>query len=318
MFTIGRQPEEETFAKAVETFCQRQLGDDVHQRQSVRYSSELWRSFAEIGLLEMVAEGGEGAMRFASVALDVLGYYGFPGPTPHSIAGISCFPAERSELASGAKVATFGEPGIVAWAAIADRIACIEEGALYEGVFKGETATLGQCSAGRVERSRSINGQVSRIVAIFDMSMSAYVCGAGRFLVRVAADHAATRQQFKKPLGQFQAIAFPLADALSGLDAARLMTDAAAAAIDQSQSHAATLAASARLSANRAALGAAFAAHQTFGAYGMLTDGPVAWLSRQIQEYSTLGPSIRTLQKGLNAPVAAACIDRELWMEDEG
>jgi alkylation response protein AidB-like acyl-CoA dehydrogenase len=66
------------------------------------------------------------------------------------------------------------------------------------------------------------------------------------------------------------------------------------------------LAAAARISATRAALAAAFAAHQTYGAFGVLDDGPVGWLSRRIQEYATLEPSVRRCRSELSLGVIDA------------
>jgi hypothetical protein len=73
----------------------------------------------------------------------------------------------------------------------------------------------------------------------------------------------------------------------------------AALSIGQESAVGPDLAAAARISATRASLSAAFAVHQAYGAFGVLDDGPVGWLSRRIQEYATLEPSLRGCQTGL-------------------
>jgi alkylation response protein AidB-like acyl-CoA dehydrogenase len=48
--------------------------------------------------------------------------------------------------------------------------------------------------------------------------------GVGRAAVEYAAEYAKTREQFGKPIGQNQGVAFQLADMQASVDAARLLT----------------------------------------------------------------------------------------------
>src|SRR6201999_3258622 len=59
--------------------------------------------------------------------------------------------------------------------------------------------------------------------------------GLGRAALRRAVAYARERVVFDRPIGQNQGIAFPLAEALTRLDAARLMARRAAWLYDQGQ-----------------------------------------------------------------------------------
>ena len=85
-------------------------------------------------------------------------------------------------------------------------------------------------------------------------------------------------------------MALPLAEAQLRLTAAETLARAAACGFDAGSSRAGAQASVARLSARRAALGAAFTAHQVFGAIGITTDGPAFHVSRRIQQLATQPP----------------------------
>jgi alkylation response protein AidB-like acyl-CoA dehydrogenase len=55
-------------------------------------------------------------------------------------------------------------------------------------------------------------------------SVAAMAVGVGRAAVEYAAEYAKTREQFGKPIGQNQGVAFQLADMQASVDAARLLT----------------------------------------------------------------------------------------------
>lgn len=302
------------FADAATRYCARNLGAEPHDRQAVNFSRDLWRSMAELGLLEIAATPGDSAMLLTCVGLEVLGYHGFPGPLAQSVAVMGLSDARQPAWAGGERVPTLGGDVLTAWAAVADDLFLIDGDGLSQARLVGPIETLGATRAGLVERAEPLAGAVRDVLARYHMAISAYGVGAGRFFIDLAAEHARTRSQFGRPIGEFQAVAFPLAESLIGLEAAQLMTRAAAMALDAGRADAADLAGAARLSSTRAALKAGFAAHQTLGAYGVLDDGPVGWLSRRIQEYATLAPSSRGLRASLSLD-ASRLLDPALWRE---
>lgn len=314
--STGLPSEAESFRDAVTRFCERRLGADVQDRRAVPFSRDLWGAMAELGLLEVGGTEMPDAMLLACVGVEQLGYFGFPGPVPHAVAASAVAGEVRAARASGERIVTVGAEPIVGWAALADDVFLLQDANVHLGAVCERVDTLGDTSAATVQRGRCTGQPVAPVMARYDMAMAAYVGGAGHFFVDLAADHARTRKQFGRALGEFQAVAFPIAEVLIALDAAQLITRAAAMAIDTGRPDAGTLAAAARLSASRAAQRAGFVAHQTLGAYGVLEDGPVAWLSRRIQDYATLAPSARSLRASL-ALTAAGTLNPELWPSDE-
>ncbi len=82
------------------------------------------------------------------------------------------------------------------------------------------------------------------------------------------------RRQFDRPLKDFQALQFKLADMATSLEAARLMVRRAAAAIDASDPDKTRLCAMAKRFANDAGFEVANQALQLHGGYGYLKDFP--------------------------------------------
>jgi hypothetical protein len=77
----------------------------------------------------------------------------------------------------------------------------------------------------RVREGRSGGGQAA--MKTFEKSrpsVAAMAVGVGRAAVEYAAEYAKTREQFGKPIGQNQGVAFQLADMQAQVDAARLLT----------------------------------------------------------------------------------------------
>jgi alkylation response protein AidB-like acyl-CoA dehydrogenase len=97
------------------------------------------------------------------------------------------------------------------------------------------------------------------------------VGGAGAVLDLTAA-YAATREQFGKAIGSFQAIKHPLVNVLIGVEQAKSLAYAAASAIDQNEADAALLARMAKAAAGDAFAFAGSRAIQFHGGYGFTED----------------------------------------------
>lgn len=97
--------------------------------------------------------------------------------------------------------------------------------------------------------------------------IAAEAVGIGRRALEVATRYAKGRIVFDRPIGQNQAIAHPLADSLSELEAADLLWQKAAWCYDSGQP-AGPLANMAKLRASEAAFRACDRALQTFGGFG--------------------------------------------------
>ena len=116
---------------------------------------------------------------------------------------------------------------------------------------------------------------------VFDrarVQLAANSLGIGRAALEHAVEHAKERRAFGKPIHEFQAVSFRLADAKLKLEQARLLTHHAARLADEGQPFA-TEAAMAKLAASEAAWFATWAAVQTLGGAGYVRDSPVQkWL----------------------------------------
>jgi alkylation response protein AidB-like acyl-CoA dehydrogenase len=143
---------------------------------------------------------------------------------------------------------------------------------------------------GDLRRTDRLGGDVDAAVAAGDAALAAYLVGAGLHAVRASADYAAARRQFGQPIGDFQAVAHPLAAAFALLVATRSLVRLAARAIDDGQDDAPALAASARLGAADAALGAVTIAHQTHGAIGFTVQAGLGAVSTRVRQWSLLPP----------------------------
>jgi alkylation response protein AidB-like acyl-CoA dehydrogenase len=137
---------------------------------------------------------------------------------------------------------------------------------------------------------------LSRIV------LAAQLGAMGSRLVEDASAHAAVRKQFGVPIGDFQAVAHPLADCSIQLAAAATLARAAAFHFDAGRlDESRVYAASAQLSACRASVEAAYVCHQVFGAIGITLEGPVFHISRRIRLLASQPPTAASARSDLLA-----------------
>ncbi|HEY3798273.1 MAG TPA: acyl-CoA dehydrogenase family protein [Caulobacteraceae bacterium] len=111
--------------------------------------------------------------------------------------------------------------------------------------------------------------------------------GAGQAFAAAKA-HLAERRQFGRPLQDFQALQFRLADMATKLEAARLMVRRAAAALDAHDPEATKLCAMAKCFATDAAFEVANQALQLHGGYGYLQDYPLERIVRDLRVHQIL------------------------------
>src|SRR6201987_446262 len=109
---------------------------------------------------------------------------------------------------------------------------------------------------------------------VFDVArvqLAAGSVGLGRAALELAVEYAKEREALGRPIHEFQAVSFRLADAKLKLDQARLMTHRAANLADAGQPFS-TEAAMAKLAASEAAVFATSAAVMTLGGAGYIRD----------------------------------------------
>src|ERR1051326_537818 len=118
---------------------------------------------------------------------------------------------------------------------------------------------LGQAGSGFIYAMQSLdNGR---------LGIAAQSVGIAEAALRHAAAYAAERKQFGKPIKEFQAIQFKLADMSTRVAAARALVHAAATAKDRGE-HITQFSSMAKLLASEAAMAVTTQAIQIFGGYG--------------------------------------------------
>jgi alkylation response protein AidB-like acyl-CoA dehydrogenase len=115
--------------------------------------------------------------------------------------------------------------------------------------------------------------------------IAARCCGAAERLLDLATDWAKEREQFGSPIAEYQGISFPLADSLTELLAARLLTYHAAHAFDTLTDRKIVhgKVSMAKLYASEMAGRVADRALQAFGGRGYMTENPAARFYRELR-----------------------------------
>jgi alkylation response protein AidB-like acyl-CoA dehydrogenase len=111
------------------------------------------------------------------------------------------------------------------------------------------------------------------------LGIAAQAVGIAQAALTHSSKYAAERRQFGKPIKEFQAIQFKLADMAVRVAASRALLHAAATARDRGQ-HITQFSAMAKLQASETAMWVTTQAIQIFGGYGYVKDYPVERLFR--------------------------------------
>jgi alkylation response protein AidB-like acyl-CoA dehydrogenase len=150
-----------------------------------------------------------------------------------------------------------------------------------------EDAMLGTEGSGWVDAMAILDG--GRI------SIAALSVGLARGAYEASLAYARERRQFGRPIADFQAIQFYLAEMATDIDAARLLTERAAAAKDRGEV-VTRLSAQAKLFASEIAVRVTDRAVQIHGGYGFTKDFPVEKYYRDVK-LCTIGEGTSEIQK---------------------
>jgi alkylation response protein AidB-like acyl-CoA dehydrogenase len=159
---------------------------------------------------------------------------------------------------------------------------------------------LGKVGDGFVDALRVLDG--GRI------SIGALAVGIARGSYEAARDYAKQRKAFDRPIADFQAIQFMLADMATETDAARLLCYRAAAMKDAGQ-RVTQASAMAKLYASEVAVRCTEKGVQIFGGYGFIKDFPAEKYYRDVK-LCTIGEGTSEIQRMV--------IARNLLAKDEG
>jgi alkylation response protein AidB-like acyl-CoA dehydrogenase len=209
----------------------------------------LWRSLAGAGVLALAvpeSAGGAGSLPVELViAFHELGRHGAPGPYVETVAVavlLGRLPEESPAaawlpaIADGTAVASLSLPPAVPYALDADvagPVLTVDGGKLRTAVHGEARVSLDPARRLSTVIPGEVIAEDAAAAAAEAYDMGALMCaaqlaGVGRRLLEVSADHARTRRQFGRPIGEFQAVRHHLADALVGLEYARPLVHGAA------------------------------------------------------------------------------------------
>jgi alkylation response protein AidB-like acyl-CoA dehydrogenase len=287
----GRTEDERALAEAVRGYCDAKCTQDVQRAPGV--PGQFWTGLAGLGLFAMAMPSEEGGAGEIVAAAIELGRAAAPGPVAATLFAAHTLPEDRlAGVVAGTELVSLGTPPLMPWAAIADVQIEWTGGQAWLARRVGAVEpvqTLGNEPWARisVEREYPLE-RVAAAAELFHLAVAAYAVGAGRRALDTAVGHARTREQFGRTIGSFQAVAHPLVNASLELEAAEKLSIVAARAIDRPGVDSGGLPAAARLSASRAAMNAAFVAHQTLGAIGYSVEGPIGHVTQRIRQLTLL------------------------------
>jgi alkylation response protein AidB-like acyl-CoA dehydrogenase len=240
----------------------------------------LWPKLADLGVLGLTVPEDQGGLGFGYVeavaVLEEAGRACLPGPLPETYAVLAVASDPWPErIATGAVLVSAAAPH-VAHADLADAV-------LVGAGLRSDVAPTQQTSADPARPLSRVDGGpvTGRAYDVGALAVSAYLVGLARAMVDQAVAYAATREQFGRAIGSFQAVKHRLADAHLAVEFARPVVHAAAWALDTDAPRVSRDVSHAKLRASRAARTAAKAALQVHGAIGYTEECDlVVWLRR--------------------------------------
>lgn len=158
---------------------------------------------------------------------------------------------------------------------------------LFEDCRLPDSQLLGKQGEGFVDSLRILDG--GRI------SIAALSIGTAQGAYEAALKYSKIRKQFARPISEFQAIQFKLADMATGIEAARLLTLRAAWMKDQGQ-RITKESSMAKLFSSEVAVRVCDEALQIHGGYGFIKDYPVEKFYRDVK-LCTIGEGTSEIQR---------------------
>ncbi|WP_338743533.1 acyl-CoA dehydrogenase [Actinomadura luteofluorescens] len=254
-----------------------------------------------------------------------------PGLAGGSRTAAVALDGELTGRREGDSLVVSGTSGTVLGAALADVLVlpvAVDDGEQWVAVDAADLAVTAVASLDRVRRVASVEvsgaavapdrvldglttGRVRDLAAAL---FGAEAAGLAGWLVETAAEYAKVREQFGRPIGQFQGVKHKAARSLIALEQARAAAWDAARALDEGTEEAGFAAAVAAVIAVDAGVQTARDAIQILGGIGFTWEHDAhVYLRRALTLRALLGPS-----KGWAAKVAALALDggrREVVLE---
>ena len=254
-----------------------------------------WKQLAVLGWLGLVVPekfgGAELCATHLAVLMEETGRRLLPSPLlPSTLAALALVldgtPAQRERwlpaIASGESRAVYAKSASVWGAEHADALVIPRRGTLEVAERRAGTLEIvPEIVLDRTRRSArvTLNGVAlaaasssDRFTAWACVALAAEMAGGADALLALTSAYAATREQFGKPIGSFQAVKHPLVNVLIGVESLRSLVYAAATALDAESADAETLARMAKAHACDVYVFAASRAVQLHGGFGFTLD----------------------------------------------
>jgi alkylation response protein AidB-like acyl-CoA dehydrogenase len=269
-----------------------------------------WRDLAELGWtgVSVAEEEGGAGLTFVeeAVLLEELGRALYKGPYLSTVGLVlPALPSDlQAEVAAGETSWTLAFGPLVPDLDTADRIAIVAGDGVYEleGADRevlqttDETRSLGVVRGGEPGRRLADAEVLDEIRPRSLAALAIEACGVARRALEYAIEHAATREQFGKRIGVYQAVSHPLADAYTRLELARSLALWAAWCVAEDDEQAPVAAAAAKSFAAEAAVGVCETAIQVHGGIGFTWEHVLHRLYKRalwIESFAASGSSLR-------------------------
>jgi alkylation response protein AidB-like acyl-CoA dehydrogenase len=278
-----------------------------------------WQDLAQLGWTGVsVAEADGGAgLSFVeeAVLFEELGRALYHGPYFSTIAlTLPALPGDlQSEVAAGETSWTLALGPLVSDLDSADRIAIIGGDGIYELdgpdrellTTTDESRPLGVVRGGEPGRRLAESSVLAEIRPRALTALALEACGVARRALEYAIEHVSEREQFGKPIGVYQAVSHPLADAYTQLELARSLSLWAAWCVAEHDDQADRAAAAAKALASESAVAVCETAIQVHGGIGFTWEHELHRLYKRalgIESFAASGTRLR-------AEIAAALLN---------
>ena len=285
-FTMEQQQLREGFRRVMAQACTPEVVRSAWNGES---TDALWSAVVEFGALGIAApeecDGLDFGLLDAITIYEEAGAAALPGPLVETAAVAVPLLAEAGRedlvrgLASGdARIAVVTDDGTALDAHGAQwLLARRGDGAFLVDMESAAVSPLESVDHARRlfavkwTQGESLSVSAERVQAAWDrgvVATAAQLLGLGRRMLDTTVEYVKTREQFGKPIGSYQAVQHPLANALVDLDFAGPLIHRAAWSLDQESPRASVHASMAKAFASDAAVKMAKAALQCHGAMG--------------------------------------------------
>jgi alkylation response protein AidB-like acyl-CoA dehydrogenase len=280
-----------------------------------------WRELANLGWtgVSVAEEHGGAGLGFLEegVLFEELGRALHHGPYFSTVAlTLPALPDDlRAEVAAGEASWTLALGPLVSDLDTADRVAIVGGDGIYELEVgerevldtTDESRPLGVVRGGEAGRRLAESSVLEEIRPRALTALALEACGVARRALEYGIEHVTTREQFGRPIGVYQAVSHPLADAYTRVELARSLTVWAAWCVAERDEQAATAAAAAKSFAAEAAVGVCETAIQVHGGIGFTWEHVLHRLYKRalwIESFLASGTRLR-------AEIAATLLDGE-------